>query len=237
MTRWSGSRASVGRLKELGKEHLAVRAHGYLLIDQEHERELTGSYTNSEAVEWDRCYTNPPDTPLHAIVKDFIDAEVHISPQLAPQMLRDFHKIHRCDILVRDCRAPNYLDGKLVDFSKSWTVPHIMLDMRIRGTQKAIDDELADVETSFDVMVERWDEDHGFGEQIISFAHPSLEYLWRLRPRGYEGRLRHKKELFRPRISVLDFEKTRLKLARLRMRSLRPRSRDASSSASDDSRR
>ncbi len=39
-------------------------------------------------------------------------------------MWKDLKDLHKLGILVRDIKVFNYLDGKLVDFSRAWTTPH-----------------------------------------------------------------------------------------------------------------
>ncbi len=67
--------------------------------------------------------------PVRAIVKDLVGPEVFFfEPEHIGQMAEDLETFHRLGVLVRDIRVGNYLDGKLVDLSRSWTMPHPTLE-------------------------------------------------------------------------------------------------------------
>lgn len=79
-------------------------------------------------------------------------------------------------IFVRDIKADNYRGGKLVDFSVSWTAPHLMLS-DILFYEENIEEEIAGELTSFDTMIE--------DSQIPTWvrATPNEEYIRKLHPR------------------------------------------------------
>ncbi len=68
------------------------------------------------------------DRPVHAIVKDLATGGINFGPEHVDEMCRDLEGLHRLGILVRDITISNYLDGKLIDFSRAWTMPHPSLD-------------------------------------------------------------------------------------------------------------
>ncbi|KAJ4123089.1 hypothetical protein NW768_010082 [Fusarium equiseti] len=140
-----------GRLKELGKEHLAVRAHGYLKLfitpelQEQWEAGVKRKFPNDQYWQ-DECGSAlkvldiraDPSQPVYAIVKDYVPdhrntgghptAEREMKQQQIkriPQMLRDLHQLHKCGIVVRDLKEQQYYQGKIADFSHAWTVPHI----------------------------------------------------------------------------------------------------------------
>lgn len=67
-------------------------------------------------------------------------------------MREDLCGLHRMGIYVRDIREDNYIDGKLVDFSRSWTKPHSFLDPNIRS-QTTINKAIAGEFVEFDRML------------------------------------------------------------------------------------
>ena len=56
-------------------------------------------------------------------------------------------------VYVQDIREDNYIKGKLLDFSRSWTDPHTMLDPNIRS-QDLINLEIEGDLLAFDQMLE-----------------------------------------------------------------------------------
>lgn len=68
------------------------------------------------------------DRPVHAIVKDLVTEQDPFGPDQVSDMWEDLQDLHRLGILVRDIKIGNYLGGKLVDFSRAWTVPHPILE-------------------------------------------------------------------------------------------------------------
>lgn len=137
-----------GRLKELGREYLAVKAHGYLRINltqefrQQWRDAVRITFANSP---WNRrtfrlkniLEHDDMTQPVYAIVKDYVRNHRNsdgsqLSRQVRqrqikhiPKMLRDLHQLHKCGIVVRDLKDQQYYEGQLADFSHAWTVPHI----------------------------------------------------------------------------------------------------------------
>lgn len=72
--------------------------------------------------------------PVRAIVKELManDGNAAAGKPFAPSRLRDLWQdleyLHRLGILVRDINPGNYIGGKLIDFSQSWTVPRPCFD-------------------------------------------------------------------------------------------------------------
>ncbi|CAG7559536.1 unnamed protein product [Fusarium equiseti] len=140
-----------GRLKELGKEDLAVKAHGYLRLfvtpefQQQWKMAVATRYPGDELLK--AMYNSAsrvleiedsPNQPIYAIVKDYVQdhrdnyrnaTEEREMKQRQikhiPQMLRHLHQLHKCGIVVRDLKDQQYYEGQIADFSHAWTVPHI----------------------------------------------------------------------------------------------------------------
>ncbi|KAF5650106.1 uncharacterized protein FTJAE_671 [Fusarium tjaetaba] len=141
-----------GRLKELDREHLAIKAYGYLEFNLDDERVQQKFLPFLEENKRQSAYSQgkkdltTADTirdlfqhddlkkPLMAIVKEWIPLPgsqampfVLTQKQMRslPQLLRNLHGLHKSGIVVRDLKMQQYLDGKLADFSFAWTIPHI----------------------------------------------------------------------------------------------------------------
>lgn len=128
-----------GRLKQEKQEAIAVRAHGYVLLTPEQERHVTEAcctdYTDPETAgeldgqalwyrrEWHR------HERLRAILKDFVDEGTpDFEKSQIPQLYEDIETLYSLGILIRDIHPGNYLGGKIIDFSRSWTMYHPCLD-------------------------------------------------------------------------------------------------------------
>ncbi len=83
-------------------------------------------------------------------------------------MRKDLLALHGMGVYVQDIREDNYMNGKLVDFSRSWTDPHIMLDPDIRS-QNLIDLEIEGELITFDRMLE----EAGIRTRIKASSRPS----------------------------------------------------------------
>ncbi len=128
-----------GRLHQEHCEDLAIDAHGYLMLTPEQEKEVARRTGPNDHYDPDPDIDNDlfgrcleplvRDRPIHAIVKEFATwSEREFGPKDVDQMCRDLNSLHRLGILVRDITLSNYIDGKLIDFSRAWTMPHPSLD-------------------------------------------------------------------------------------------------------------
>lgn len=134
---------AYGRLKQEGREDIAVRAYGYVLLTPDQELRVTETseedYEDDSAPggeakvldgdnQWGR-YDCHRHEPLRAMVKEFVDESTSnfISAQV-PQIYDDLETLHSLGILIRDIHPGNYLGGKLIDFSRSWTMRHPCLE-------------------------------------------------------------------------------------------------------------
>lgn len=132
---------AYGRLKELNREHLAVKAHGYVAMPvtealRQKLRLLESNYEDVNKI----SNMEEQATPLMGIVKDWVD-RVIVDPRMEwdfeqaggdeicqgrhfPRMLRNLHEFHESGIVIRDLLLGQYINGVLVDLSLSWTMPH-----------------------------------------------------------------------------------------------------------------
>ena len=134
---------------------IAVRCYGFTAVSAQCEEELAAAIFDIDTSEWDRPeqeYDWPITArqPFRAIVKKLVRSKRRLSR--VAQMREDLYTLHRMGIYVQDIREDNYIDGKLVDFSRSWTKPHSLLDPNIRS-RKTIQDEIAGDFVAFDRML------------------------------------------------------------------------------------
>lgn len=93
-------------------------------------------------------------------------------------MMKDVENLHQLGIYIGgDIRDDAYLNGKLVDFSWAWTVPHCCSDgedAQPDGTTGFEDFE------SFDRMIDNWNEENPC-QRVWERFRPNLKVLNRLR--------------------------------------------------------
>ena len=160
----------------------AARCYGFTDISALQEDYL---YQTFDASNWDRPfeqYSLPvaERQSFRAIVKELIEDPTPFTNIMIDGMLRDLKSLRKIAVFVRDVRESNYKGGKLVDFSVSWTAPHIMLSDRLFDDEdifQEIDWELK----LFDDMIEE--------SRIPTWvrATPNKKYLSKLRPRKKIG--------------------------------------------------
>lgn len=140
--------------KQNGK--IAVCCYGFMAVSAEREEELAAAPFDIDSDEWNRPeeeYDWPITArqPFRAIVKELARSKKRLTR--VAQMREDLLALHDMRIYVQDIREDNYINGKLVDFSHSWTDPHMMLDPKIRSQERINDDIEGDLLT-FDRMLE-----------------------------------------------------------------------------------
>ena len=167
----------IERNKKNGQ--VAVRCYGFIAISAKREENLAASPFHVDTSEWNRPeqeYDWPISArqPFRAIVKELIRSKKRFSR--VAQMREDLITLHNMGVYVEDIREDNYIDGKLVDFSRSRTRPHMMLDPDIRS-QDLIDLEIRGESLTFDRMLNE------AGIRPRMTALPRTNEIGRLRPK------------------------------------------------------
>lgn len=181
---------AFGRLKEFSMEHLGVRCHGYIILN-ETQLDFMRSKYNFDRWDYDPEYDE--HQPVRAIVKDIVymgqdlpEQEyiaLHVTPKTVPKMLEDLKFMHQLGITIKDIDFNNYIHNKFLDLSHAWTAPHPLL---IKGKdpekfpplRRAINDAF-----SMDDFIDAWNE-HNPRQKIWKRFLPHRSYRYRLRPRG-----------------------------------------------------
>ena len=170
---------AYGRIEDRRRNgKVAVRCYGFTAVSALQETFLSDTFGVSE---WDRP-SDEYDLPVaerqsfRAIVKDLIQDEISFDKKMVARMLRDLLSLRKMALFVRDVKESNYRSGKLVDFSVSWTAPHIMLS-DLLFDEDDIEEEIGWELTLFDTMIEN--------SNISTWvrATPNKDYLRKLRPR------------------------------------------------------
>ncbi|KAF5724217.1 pectate lyase c [Fusarium mundagurra] len=130
---------AFGRLKDVGREDLAVKVHGYVALNctdviveklQAARSKMIDPYAK---LEWFLAIDNGVSL---GIVKDWVDEVEYddedtydlyqqvVQVSHFPRMLEKLHELHKHGIVVRDLSDRQYVNGTLVDLSMASTVPH-----------------------------------------------------------------------------------------------------------------
>lgn len=108
---------------------VAVHCYGSTAVSAAQEGYLNETFNVSD---WDRP-SEEYDLPVakrqsfRAIVKDLVQDTTAFKKNDVARMLKDLMSLRKMGVFVRDIKADNYRGDKLVDFSVSWTAPHLML--------------------------------------------------------------------------------------------------------------
>ncbi|KPM44890.1 hypothetical protein AK830_g1672 [Neonectria ditissima] len=126
---------AFGRLKEVNREHLAVRAYGYtrLFLTEDMEAQLRSICRSTWYPTCKSWGLADSSQPIMAIVKDWVgDGETGSvwsrraeEAKFFPSIRRNLLALHKSGIVVRDLEAQQYVNGVLVDLGDAWTIPHM----------------------------------------------------------------------------------------------------------------
>lgn len=165
---------AYGRLKETGREDLAVKVHGYLMVDEKDENAVyTNLKTSDMLVDWER---RPCDKgkPIRAIVKEYIQGSSDYTGEMVPAMMKNLEELNSLGIQMWDVKHDNYMEGIPIDFSQARTVPHFMLDLNSSiWSNFFITREFYWDYRRFDRnIIGQWNKTHRYSQQIwLRFLH------------------------------------------------------------------
>ncbi|KAK4244050.1 kinetochore Sim4 complex subunit FTA2-domain-containing protein [Corynascus novoguineensis] len=184
---------AYGRLKEEKREDLAVRALGYLLLTPQQEidlaRRVMGRSTpppsaNAATLDGDNFWGRHEQhrgLPVRAIVKDLVASKAP-DPVQAAGLWVDLQALHSLGIFVKDTHGGNYLNGKLADFSRSWTMYHPALDQI--GTRKLRSLMLDELQQLLDYYYDEADDSTVIPQDLEAFCSGYLDQ-YRNFPKAY----------------------------------------------------
>ncbi|KAI0154528.1 kinetochore Sim4 complex subunit FTA2-domain-containing protein [Xylariaceae sp. FL1272] len=183
---------AFGRLQEANNENLAIKCFGYIILTEAQEQLLieAGGGDDRPIQRDDERLKNEP---LRCIVKKYIESPEYIQHNQFPKMIRDLDAVHRLGIVITDIRAD--LNGVMMDFSRSLTVPHPQLipawqeflyskDWKSQATARGDEED-------FDAMIDRYNRmvDTGVikGPRVWTRLCPNDRFKERLRKRSDES--------------------------------------------------
>lgn len=166
---------AYGRLKETGREDLAVKVHGYLLVDEEEDENAVYANlkTSDMLVDWER---RPCDKgkPIRAIVKEYIQGSSDYTGEMVPAMMKNLEELNSLGIQMWDVKHDNYMKGIPIYFSQARTVPQFMLDLDSSiWSNLFITREFYWDYRCFDRnIIGQWNKTHRYSQQIwLRFSH------------------------------------------------------------------
>lgn len=170
---------AYGRIAERNRKRpVAVPCYGFLGIPAAQEDFFSATFDISDwdrpEEEYDRSIADRQS--FRAIIKELVTDPVPFRKNMVRGMLADLRSLRNMTVFVRDIRADNYCGGKLVDFSVSWTVPHLMLADGLRDMD-LIEEDIMEELFTFDKMIE----DSGIVTPVR--ATRNKVYTSKLRPR------------------------------------------------------
>lgn len=182
---------AYGRLKEAGKEHLAVLCYGYRILDARNKAALREKFPDIWDAEFQSNESNA-GKPLLVLVKEFRESTPNFGNRRGGN---DWIKVclgdrktgktlHHIGILCRDIGGENVVNGKFLEFSCAMTVPHPCLDsahIESSAWYSHLDGRLGywDAE-QVDELIDSWNAVHPT-EQISTREMPNAEYTKCLR--------------------------------------------------------
>lgn len=160
---------AFGRLQETGREALAVKCYGYVLLDEHHERVLMDRFndTYDEDTDTNIHFNGDGDVdsrddvdfrslfptmdgrkpPLRGIVKalgEGFSEERGLSRTTARKLLGNTIKLQQLGIFNIDMHLGQLIDDNIVDFSTAITIPHFLTNPELNPRLNA--GELASME-------------------------------------------------------------------------------------------
>jgi hypothetical protein len=168
---------AFGRLKETGREELAVQCYGYIITNSKHEEDVCHQFRISN---WDRSEQDE-GKPIRAIVKELVRSDQMYVPKMIPRMMRELRDLNGLGIQVWDVKDDMYLGGVLIDLSQARTVPHFQLDLEagIWKRDSILEEGKYDYECFDAYIIDEWNDHHD--EYIWDRFEPNSAFRSRLR--------------------------------------------------------
>ncbi|KAK8122925.1 kinetochore complex Sim4 subunit Fta2 [Apiospora sp. TS-2023a] len=172
---------AYGRIREEGLEQYVAKCYGYIKLARSDFDPLIESPRK-----WEARFgylERHKGRPFRALVKEFVKTDPDRYPPLpnkhglenvrrankcfrdskdARHLIRSLKRIQKSGILIHDINAGNVMNGRLIDFSQAWTVPHPVL-----VKEKMEDDEIMEIydggysdACDVDKLIETWNNQH-----------------------------------------------------------------------------
>lgn len=120
-------------------------------------------------------------------MKEYIDSNTNYTPKMIPIMMQTLLDINSLGIEVADIKPDAYLNGTLLDFNSSRTVPHFELEIGSEFYQRRYVRDRSHYEfDAFDIkIIVAWNRDNVKNDEkpIELRFNPNLDYCKHLRKR------------------------------------------------------
>ncbi|KAH7244413.1 uncharacterized protein BKA55DRAFT_692218 [Fusarium redolens] len=116
-----------GRLKELGREDLAIKGYGYLQFYLNDDKVRQHFLPFGDGARRHLAFLGNKDPTDVDVIRRTLQHDDLRIPMMAivKEWLRNLRELHKSGIVIRDLKWQQYLNGQLADFSFAWTIPHI----------------------------------------------------------------------------------------------------------------
>lgn len=124
---------AYGRLQETGHEDLALKCHGYVLLDSKHEEALRGKEDREgSVVSYRPFYVHGDEEPprVRCIIKE-LGSPLSLTQGMAYRLLDDVKSLHQLGITGLDLKLEQIINGKIADFSMALTFPHFVMSPQL----------------------------------------------------------------------------------------------------------
>lgn len=140
---------AFGRLQETGHEDLAIKCHGYIMLDKKYEEIIAPQLRKThDILAYRSFYHEPtePAPPIRCIVKD-LGAPTRLNQKLVWKLFEDVKKLHQLGIFHLDLKMEQLIDGKIADFSIAKTMPHFITNTEVNPDLPAEWEQITRAET------------------------------------------------------------------------------------------
>ncbi|KAK8008327.1 hypothetical protein PG991_010878 [Apiospora marii] len=195
---------AYGRIREAGLEKYIAKCYGYIKLARDDFDPLM-----HDPKKWEDTFgymERHKGRPFRALVKEFIKTYPDLYPTLpnhgpnnsrlanrffrgakdARTLVRGLRMIHKSGILICDINDGNVMNGRLIDFSRAWTVPHPVLNKETMEnpeiTMYLMEDGIQDAD-QVDYLIDWWNREHTPDLKIWDRCLPSHDYNLRSRSR------------------------------------------------------
>ncbi|KAK8075389.1 hypothetical protein PG997_010052 [Apiospora hydei] len=195
---------AYGRIREEGLEQYVVQCHGYIKLARSDFKPLL-----DDPKKWEErlgYQERHKGRPFRVLVKEFVRTDPNRHPPLpghsldnvrmtnkifrdasdGKRVVRGLKSLQKSGIWIRDINTCNVVNGRFLDFSTAWTVPHPVMVQEKMEDERIMTYRDGGVRDAFqlDELIDVWNEEHAPSLKIWDRCIRSFDYYRRLRDRG-----------------------------------------------------
>lgn len=181
---------AYGRLQDAGREDLAVKSYGYILLSEHQERNMMEKFSHLD-LEFDGNMDDPGsedmrgrfridgrDPPIRGLLKEFGQGDEDLTTPVARRLLKNIKELQSLGIFNVDVARRQVISGKFSDFSTAVTVPHFVTSPELNPNLDSDQKLILEFETFqlssndywlFDEMVKTWNDDNNGNIKVHAF--------------------------------------------------------------------